>query len=67
MNNSYCQDFIVSNMFIIIETGKNQDPQTNPWEAQKGRDRCGRGSQEEREIYESPCVLTLLLVNACEN
>lgn len=67
MNNSYCQDFRVSNMFIILEREETQNPQSNPWEAQKGGDRCGRGSQEEREMSEPPCVLTLLLVDTCEN
>ena len=47
MNNSYCQDFTVSKMFIIIERGKFR---ANRGESGKGGDRCGRGSQEERNI-----------------
>lgn len=47
---------------------KNLELPSQFWrEAWKGRDRCGRGSQEERKKYEPPYVITFLLINACEN
>ena len=52
MNNSYCQDFTLSKMFIIIERGKFR---ANRGESGKGGDRCGRGSQEERNIWATLC------------
>lgn len=53
-------------MFFIIE--KNLKLPDQFWrETWKGRNRCGRGSEEERKKWEPPYVVTLLLINACEN
>lgn len=53
-------------MFFIIE--KNLRLPGQFWrEAWKDRNRCGRGSEEERKKWEPPYVVTLLLINACEN